>query len=151
MHSMYSQSHVEFGPPLRVIDLMASASVSHLQESQIILTILLAVYPIILSRINHLRDGNLCEDFKERFITPCFRRGLPALTAGIRQSSRCPGPQRIYRAPIDGGAGRAELFKQLTISQAVDEVHRQEESVSQHTGQGPVCSSRSFSTAASGQ
>ena len=117
--------------PLRVIDLMASASGLSLQESQIVLTILLAVYPIILSRINHLRDGNLSAKILRK-IYNMFRREYP--TAGIRQSSRCPGLEEYMQAPSMEGA-ETELFKQLTIH-TVDEVHRRE-SVSQHT-QGKV-------------
>lgn len=129
MHSMYSQSHVEFGPPLRVIDLMASASgLSFAGITDHSYDLACSISDYLKQDQSLTRWKSLSEDFKERFITTmlqgeeitCLNSRNQAVHLGAL------GLREYIPGAIDGGRRKSrELFKQLTISQAVDEVHRQ--------------------------
>ncbi len=129
VHSMYSQSHVEFGPPLGVIDRIASSSglsFAGITDHS---------YDLACSISNYLKQDQsltrwnaLKNELNEKFKTVLIHgEEISCLNNDRKAVHLCAlGLNDYISGTIDGGRrNNNRAFKQLTISQAVDEVHRQ--------------------------
>jgi len=124
-HSIYSQSHVEFGPPLKIIDLFAKVSglsfVGITDHS----------YDLACNEENYLVQDQslrrwklLSEEFNGTFQSIMFqgeevsclnKKGKVVHLCGLGQKSFIPGS-------LDG-ARPNKFFKSLTIPEVIDTIH----------------------------
>ena len=127
-HSVYSQSHVEYGPPLDIFDLMADTS------GLSFLAITDHSYDLACKKENYLvQDQSLMkwntfgEEFNKIFRTTMIQgeeisclnsKGNVVHLCGIGIHDFIPGT-------LDGARKERKFFQQLTISKAVEEIHKQ--------------------------
>ncbi len=127
-HSIYSQSHVEFGPPLKVYDKMASVS------GLDFLGITDHSYDLACKRDNYLeQDQSLAkwnlfrEDFLENFKTTMIPgEEISCLNKDGKVVHLCGlGLHEFICGTLDGARKNKVFSQQLTINQAVNEIHNQ--------------------------
>lgn len=127
-HSIYSQSHVEFGPPLKIYDLLAKSS--GLQ----FLGITDHSYDLACDIDNYLIQDQsltkwkmLCDDFKTQFNTIMLQgEEISCLNREGKVVHLCGlGLKKYISGTLDGARKNIANLKQLTISQAGKEIHSQ--------------------------
>jgi hypothetical protein len=144
MHSQYSQSHVEFGPPLKAIDTIARAiglSFAAITDHS---------YDLACSMENYLEpaDGrerwqsfqkDLDNGSKENRVILLSGEEISCLNNKKKAVHLCGlGLKEYIPGTIDGARRKRVADLQLTLSEVVDAVHRQNGiAVASHPGEKP--------------
>ena len=127
-HSVYSQSHVEYGPPLDIYDLMADTS------GLSFLAITDHSYDLACKKENYLVQDQLLmkwktfgEEFKKNYKTTMIQgEEISCLNSKDNVVHLCGiGIHDFIPGTLDGARKDRRYFQQLTISQAVEEIHKQ--------------------------
>ena len=126
-HSIYSQSHVEFGPPLQVYDKMASAS------GLDFLGITDHSYDLACKRENYLEQDKALtkwnlylKDFLVDYKTIMIPgEEISCLNKDGKVVNLCGLGQQDFISGTLDGAHRNTVPQQLSINQAIKEIHKQ--------------------------
>lgn len=127
-HSIYSQSHVEFGPPIKVYDRMASAS------GLDFLGITDHSYDLACKRENYLQQDKALTKWK-LFLKDslvCYKtimipgEEISCLNKDGKVVHLCGlGLNNFISGTLDGARINTVFPQQLTINQAINEIHKQ--------------------------
>ncbi len=127
-HSIYSQSHVEFGPPIKVYDKMASAS------GLDFLGITDHSYDLACKRENYLQQDKALTKWKfflQDFLVDNKTIMIPGeeiscLNKDGKVIHLCGlGLKDYVCGTLDGARKNTVFSQQLTINQAISEIHKQ--------------------------
>lgn len=129
-HSQYSQSHVEFGPPILAVDVIAKAS------GLDFLAITDHSYDLACKMDNYLvedQSGKRWKSFQKQFKSTNFStlffpgEEISCINEYGNVVHLCGiGLSKYIQGSIDGARKKKVFTSQLTIKQSIDEIHRQD-------------------------
>lgn len=127
-HTIYSQSHVEFGPPLRIYDHVANASgLEFLGITDHSYDLACKIDNYLLQDQSLTKWKLLCDDFNSQYKTIMIQgEEISCLNNHGKVVHLCGlGINNFINGSLDGARKNIVFSEQLTISQAVKRIHDQ--------------------------